>query len=297
MAQFKAQCIFCDKPARRTAEHIFGQWMRDHFPSAFPDTEHLTSFTDYRTGEPVSSMAKGRMNRKGVSPHGQQLRIVCEPCNNEWMSQLQNRAKEPLISLMRNDWSKLDVQSIQSVAAWLAMVTMCLEFADPKTQAIPLVERQHLMSTGTPPANWIICVGRCRTESAPGTMWHRAAMLMPEGQDFPQSLRPNYQTTTICLEAAFGHVLSGPPALLPNPEAYAALLGVRLFWPPPQIAPSAPLVFASEGMTRVAMQFWRDNGLEMDLLHGARSPFTPPNRLPGQLPQSLVSLLLPERKR
>ncbi|TYO66152.1 hypothetical protein FXV83_12890 [Bradyrhizobium hipponense] len=291
MAQFKAQCIF-DKPARRTAEHIFGQWMRDQFPSAFRNTEHLTSFTDYSTGVPVPTMAKGRMNRNG-SPHAQQLRLVCESCNNEWMSRLQNQAKEPLTSLMRNDWSKLDVPSIKSVAAWVAMVTMCLEFADLKTQAIPLAERQFLMSTGTPPPDWIICLGRCRTDNAPGTMWHRAAMLETEKtQSPPQQFQPNYQTTTICLEAAFAHVLSGPVALLPDPKAYAESLGVRVFWPLPQTAPSEPLVFTPEGITRVAMQFWRDNGLVTDLLHGTRSPFIPNNTLPGQLPQSLISLLL-----
>lgn len=250
-----------------TAEHIFGKWMRDSFPSTFSKTTHMTSFTDLRGSSPVSTMAKGKMNNRQGSPHSQQLRVVCETCNNNWMSQLQEAAKIALIALMKNEWSKLDLPSIEAVSAWTSMVTMCLEFSDLKTQVVPPAERRYLMETRTPPPNWVICFGRCVLGNAPGTHWHRAGLLLEDEYA--------YQTTTICLEAAFAHTLSGPPPLLPNPTTYAQTLGIRQFWPLPAIPPEAPLVFTPPGMNRVATKFWSDNGLEQPLLLGGRDAFVP----------------------
>ncbi|MDD1534573.1 MULTISPECIES: hypothetical protein [unclassified Bradyrhizobium] len=271
MAQFKTHCIFCNEPARRTAEHIFGQWMKDRFTSTFTRTDHFTSFTDWRSGAPISTMAKGRLHRQG-NPHAQQLRLVCKRCNNEWMSRLQTSASDVLSALMRDDWSTLDRVGIRHLAAWSAMVTMCFEFADLKTQAIPQQEREILMNTGAPPDNWIIGFGRVAASVDPESTWHRGAYIGPPiiGPGLPAC---NVQTTTIVLRSCFVHCLSGPARLIPQPEHYAASLGIRQFWPISNNVPTMPLAFTAAGLARVATNFFIPYGGSPDLLIGSRIPF------------------------
>lgn len=211
-------------------------------------------------------MAKGRLTRQG-SPHAQQLRIVCGDCNQEWMSRVQNDAKTSLTRLMRDDWRDLTLVEAGKIATWVAMVTMCLEFADLRTQAVPPEERRALMETGEPPTNWLIGIGRCDNQNAPGTFWHRAAQ-------FDFSFQAD-QTTTTCLERCFAHALSGLSSRLPVATEYFVSLGIRQFWPLPDQAPSPPLVFTPAGMTRVSMKYWEDNGLNEGLLLGHKNPFVP----------------------
>lgn len=51
-------------------------------------------------------------------------KIVCKPCNNEWMSVLQERARPYLAGPFRRDKAHLDGATQDAIAAWLAMTAM-----------------------------------------------------------------------------------------------------------------------------------------------------------------------------
>jgi hypothetical protein len=87
-------CIFCGgRPLTR--EHIWPDWFRAHLPRTLPF---------YHSGRIVlnEDNTKTHSSKKtSGDPKSRKLRIVCNKCNNEWMSGVQNAAKPILIPLLR----------------------------------------------------------------------------------------------------------------------------------------------------------------------------------------------------
>lgn len=77
------ECAFCSETAKLSAEHIFGSW--------------------------VSGLFAGKWEGKFTNKHGQvnewsstkldwKARVVCETCNNTWMSEIENKHAKPTMS-------------------------------------------------------------------------------------------------------------------------------------------------------------------------------------------------------
>jgi hypothetical protein len=209
-------------------------------------------------------MAKGRLNRPG-SAHSHQLHLVCKQCNNVWMGSLQDNAKPHLLALSEGNWNGLTLQGMTDLSSWAAMVTICLEFADLNTQSVPKSEREIFRGVRRPGPNWIVCFGQCGDFGDPGAMWHRAGLISDEGPP-PDTVtrKPNTQTTTVYAGQCFFHTLSGPQNVLPDPAAYADLLGIRQFWPLPANTPITSRSFTQAGVDRVATKYWVDRGLSSE---------------------------------
>lgn len=72
----------------------------------------------------------GPLNRKGDG-RSQKLKVVCEPCNNEWMSVLQDRTKDILLPLLLRDAHEISEQHHELLATWATMFTMVYETCQP----------------------------------------------------------------------------------------------------------------------------------------------------------------------
>src|SRR5579859_2531376 len=105
-------CLACgptDAPASR--EHVFSAWLLREF-------------------DPGIAMALFRLNpdgtnhkvRQEIKLDGFKLKGVCEPCNNGWMSQLEDKAKPIMLDLV-HDRRKLDALGggdRTALARWVA---------------------------------------------------------------------------------------------------------------------------------------------------------------------------------
>lgn len=57
--------------------------------------------------------------------------VVCQPCNNEWMSRLQSNAKPLLEQMILGNRILIGPEAQRIIAAWATMTAMVMDFAEP----------------------------------------------------------------------------------------------------------------------------------------------------------------------
>jgi hypothetical protein len=99
------ECAFCPAAAKLSGEHIWSDWMNALFPGkkAFRKINERMEVTKSWTSSQLDWKAK----------------VVCEPCNNGWMSKIESRhAKPAMADLIAG---KLDIPIPQSRANSIAL--------------------------------------------------------------------------------------------------------------------------------------------------------------------------------
>lgn len=258
------RCIYCGAQKDITREHIFGDWLKSHVRTNSIRTEHLVSRVGPRGGQ-IVSMGTGRNHNTGA-PHRRQLKIACRACNTGWLSDIHEAAKPALMRLLVDDWPRFEAPECLAVSRYVAMVVMNLEFSDPPTARISSGDRLAFKATGQPPENSVILVGRCLAPLDVGDFWHRSGGLMRQGQWTGE----NVQTTTFIFGRAFFHMIGPSASLVPDPDEYAAALGIRRIWPQPRQPVTRPLIFNAVGIERVASEYWAQLGLSRSPHHEGR---------------------------
>src|SRR6266478_112392 len=165
------KCIFCGKPGMSN-EDVWGRWLRPYV-RADMRKHHFYAERINRPGEPNTASARLRAG----DPLHSKVRVVCETCNNGWMSMIQERAKPILIPLIQGKATILGIEAQQTVASWCAMATMTGEFLDkdpvPGTIAVSQAEREWLWKNGIPPLEgWRIWITRYQRHKWPGRWVH-----------------------------------------------------------------------------------------------------------------------------
>ncbi len=121
-------CIFCRMPfgpdRPRSEEHIWPRWMHSLLPEK-QGAQRLFDATELLENRPF-----GRVLHKHFKP-----RVVCRPCNNEWMSGLETATKPILRPLMLGEPQHLDRRSQTILATWASLKNMVAEFSSPETRA------------------------------------------------------------------------------------------------------------------------------------------------------------------
>jgi hypothetical protein len=253
------RCIYCGQTGKLTKEHIYGRWMRKFITQDIIRTNHYTSFREQNpdSGEPIGTLAKGKLNRSG-GPHSGQLQIVCQKCNGGWMSKIQDEAKPYLEKLLNGIWPKFTGTEHITLARWVKMVTISIEYADQTTKTVRESERKKFMDDQDLSQNWYIFIGLCQPNGSVGEFWHRGAGLHFPPEEIPSAA--NFQTTTINLRNSFVHSISGEDRFLPELEEYTRTLGIRRLWPISERIKEPPLIYTIYGVNRVATAYWTGIG-------------------------------------
>lgn len=140
-------CLFCGASGPLTDEHVYGKWLRK---------------LGY-TGEGVREIVPGDGSKPIVQrggPFSKTLKIVCRPCNNEWMSGMETAA-EPLLTAMfnaRGTSVRLDEAAQLTLARWAfktAAVTSRVDYSDP----FPLAHRREFHHADQPPGHVQVRIG------------------------------------------------------------------------------------------------------------------------------------------
>jgi hypothetical protein len=110
----KRECAFCPSTAKLTAEHITSEWLGEAFPG-----EKIFKLTD-RFG------LQQEWTDFGLDA---KARVVCQPCNNGWMSRVEAKYGKPdLLPLMSGDiHAPFSTKEAHSLAIWAFLKCVVLD--------------------------------------------------------------------------------------------------------------------------------------------------------------------------
>lgn len=171
-----------------TAEHVIPQWIsRRHAvydPSWVRHRPHVLQRTEVEGHDLVS---RPEIRKQAVPPAEMKVRAVCGPCNNGWLSSLEDRAAAPLGLLIDGAGRSIKAADVLHVAAWAAKTAMMFELNDPQWAAFTSDQRADLFATKTPPRNSTILVGRYQGGPA---LWprHVGARLWNTARNVPAGM-------------------------------------------------------------------------------------------------------------
>jgi hypothetical protein len=99
------------------------------------------------------------------SPEHIRIKVVCAPCNNGWMNELE-KARKYLAPLIRGEAAVLDAAACEAIARWVFLKTLVLAHAPPPSGAATLnniYSRQERLTFKTSkriPPDFEIWIGR-----------------------------------------------------------------------------------------------------------------------------------------
>lgn len=140
-------CLFCGVVGPLNGEHIYGDWLRN---------------LGY-TGEGVREIIPGDGSQPIIQsggPFSKKLKVVCYPCNNEWMSGMETAA-QPLLTAMFNAQGssvRLDETAQLALARW-AFKTVVVAAQVDRSDPFPLAHRREFHQTDRPPHHSQIRIG------------------------------------------------------------------------------------------------------------------------------------------
>lgn len=164
-------CIFCGNN-NLTKEHIFPHFMRKNLPHYFEfgSNHYITRKSD--DGE--EKITNGLLTRYNGRDHRDlKLKIVCAKCNNEWMSNIDNKSKNTLISLLADGAINIRRENYFTLATWVTKFLMVYEYADTETITITDNDRLLFKNNQQPMDNLIVYIGNFSGIRHAMSIWHR----------------------------------------------------------------------------------------------------------------------------
>lgn len=140
MAKSSGKCIFCQRHGNMSKEHFWSDWMAQLFPSEALPAHH--EFVSVKSRK-IISVYENTLTRQGGAIT-KKLRVVCQTCNNGWMSRLEDDVKPFLTPLIRGEPIILDLEQQRTLAEWITLKMMVAEFNIPAEVVIPQIDRDAL---------------------------------------------------------------------------------------------------------------------------------------------------------
>ncbi len=115
-------CLSCgETTATESAEHVFSKWLLEYLQAVRTPITHFRYQLD--TG------SQPHMNQ--IRLNSFKLRQICQPCNNEWMSRLENESKPIVIGLMAHTLTleALDAEQCRLLARWAGKTAIIESYA------------------------------------------------------------------------------------------------------------------------------------------------------------------------
>ncbi len=134
-------CVFCGgDDAALTREHFPPGWVEEVLPTE-PTHEH------YRLQGDDSPPSVWR-----TKPYGIAAKVVCQRCNNNWMSRLESRAKELLPTYLLGERRFMRPTAQQVIATWSFKSAMIVnQIANPRGRVVPGAHYRQLYVGKQPP--------------------------------------------------------------------------------------------------------------------------------------------------
>lgn len=217
------RCIFCGSLKNITREHVVPDWLRRVIPRTAKHHSHYGTVLSFAPNtvfiQPSFKVSQGNAGTR-------KLFMVCKPCNNGWMRDVQDEIIPILSPLVAGRWEDFDPSSGEKIAFWMAMTATVIAMSYTTTKGVTEDDRRHIWLTKTIPPNWMIWVGR-GTGFEDVAYSNRVAEMVVLSEDIVHKGEANAAVTTIALSQLLIHSINVPIGhLLPDPILYGADIGV-----------------------------------------------------------------------
>jgi hypothetical protein len=140
-------CLFCTSPGPLTKEHIFGEWLRK------------LGYDGEGTREIIVGTASQQPILQRGGPFSKKLKIACQPCNNVWMSSMEEAAKPLLIDMFNTTGSTRLDEAAQLVMARWAFKTVAVTCQVGRQRLFPGQHCREFHQADRPPAGAQVWIG------------------------------------------------------------------------------------------------------------------------------------------
>ena len=173
MAKLPGKCIFCEG-FRLSREHVFGEWLKEFFPRDKTTTHTMGTFTwsDEIITRGPSKTSQNKPGHTGT----RKVRVVCQTCNNGWLSVLEDQTKPVLTPLITGKHANLTPEAQTILATWASKTVMTAEYVQPKGRCVTQKERVWLKARLTPPEDWCVWIAAYN-----GSEWHNLTIYQHRG--------------------------------------------------------------------------------------------------------------------
>jgi hypothetical protein len=179
--------------------------MHKHLP-LIGDGENISEVNTFRWKEQIGSKKQTRQGHLTTK----KLRVVCQICNNSWMSELEGEVKPILIKVLGRETIELYAKEQEILARWIAMKAIIGEHSEKETHITPSEDRRLLRLEKRIPEYFAIYIGVHNTNS--DSAWLRISQtiaLSPEGPSPPLGrLKRNMQSIAFICGSLFVFVFA-----------------------------------------------------------------------------------------
>ena len=225
------RCIYCGVNNANSKEHFWSEWTHALLPKL-----EAPSYQDWTiTTHPIEGLKGHRSRKRQGDVYTKKLRVVCEDCNNGWMSQIENTAKGLLAPLIRGERVKLDADGAYAVARWVANKIMVAEHNDRSLYVTTKEDRLAFKEHGVIPAFFRIYVTAHSCASQSGFIRHSRTIAFGSKQIEPPlaGRERNAQQISFLLGSMFVHVNAADVSgyAIEDSLLIPRLHGPGLLWP------------------------------------------------------------------
>lgn len=169
------KCIFCNKETNFSSEHVFPQWLLRYLEIG----NEATYFTHANIIGNIKSQRKHSFyNLKNNS--------ICKECNNGWMSELENKAKEYIIDLIEHKPSNKILLNSRIISIWLLKTIILLNLSSNFEKIIG-EELPEIIFANKLPDNIFIDIAYLNSKKIKKINWIQSKMV--GGFEFDEKLK------------------------------------------------------------------------------------------------------------
>lgn len=188
-------------------EHLWPDWLSKMYVRSGNEKHTFGS----RTHMNKEMTHDGVYERPGLL-YSLKIRVVCQSCNNGWMSQVENETKPILLRMINGESHKIKDGELATLSFWVVMKVITAEFSEKssKLHVTPVNERRAMMEERKIPNFFNIFLGVHSTGH--NSAWHRHSWTMslsPKGPTPPLERRErNAQSIAFILGPIFIYILN-----------------------------------------------------------------------------------------
>lgn len=189
------RCVFCGSRGLSN-EHVVPEWVLDYLPGEGEFDHRIMS-------------EEGPERRWRAPAPDIKVKVVCQPCNSGWMSNIENRAKPFLGSLIQGHGRTLHREGQRELAVWGIKTAMMWQFTSKTRPIPPAIMKALYADDSKPPGNAQVWIGAYTGEA--GYSYPVSLSVRPKGAGLDAAVDAYGATFTVGHVAfqVFGHELPG----------------------------------------------------------------------------------------
>lgn len=173
------KCIFYGKEGDLSKEHLWPDWIGKVFPK-HKRQKHSRGAQTFIN----KKVLRDDVNERSGAVITLKNRVVCQDCNNGWMSVVESETKSILLKMINGPKCKLSQAELEKLSFWITLKIVTAEHADKKEKLLvtPFEERHAMMVERKIPPHFNIYVGGHSTGQNSAWLRHSWTMAFsPEG--------------------------------------------------------------------------------------------------------------------